>query len=707
MLHFLSNVLSNAQPFVTDYSRLLMLDSQSAALPDLEAATSQPKTHTRPGRAAWLHLARTLLLMLAIGGLYLGASWWMDGHPSQAALFRYADTTARMTVDDVHALGDDAFEAVTEMQSPGYSGAAFWFRLQRPASAEGGRQVLLVQPSYVDDVRFYLPDQQRPGRWIETQQGDHSPFSQRQRDELGFAVNANVEVGQWMYVRVKSSSAVSTRVRLLDEADSVDEDTLTVLGVGIYAGGVLLLAIGSVMSAVARWDRFWAFNALFQVVTAVAAFMYFGLGNRFLWPQQPGLADQATNMLFIIHFLCGSVFYRAYANQHAPPQWMLRMVDLMVLLQLTQLVMVASGMTQAGFSINLVLVPLGGVIAASMYLGLRTDDGIEQFLLRLNMLGIFVYFVVFFPLHHQFIEATFMLLYPGLYLNALTAVVVHLTLLRRNTLLAHQREWASRALEQTRQRIMNERLEREEDGRFLSMLLHEVRSPLTVIAMALGTLKRRMQAVDGHDEPLRRDLQRIDASIRQMKGLFSEVEHISEIEHHKKQGALVAGAPAAVQPMIDAHHLLSELITEFRQQDDRLDITGWTDLLASDALRAASVNCGLPLVSMMMRNLVSNALKYSPQDATIVLQAHVATDGRQGARQLHLGVVNPVGAAGLPDAHQLFKKYYRAEDARGFEGSGLGLYWVRGMAHILNGDITYDTQGCNIRFSLVLPLHVP
>lgn len=685
-----------------------MPDDPSAAGPVALTAAFPPGRRHHTGRqVAWLRLVQMWVLALAVGSVYLGASFWMDGHPGQAPVFRYVDASAGMTVDEVHALGDAAFEEVPAMQSLGYSSAAYWFRLRRPPAAADQRQVVLVQPSYVDDVRFYLPDPHRPGRWTVQQQGDHHPFAQRPREELGFTADANVPVGQWMYVRVQASTAVSVHVRLLSEADVVDEDALTMLGVGVYAGGVLLLAIGSILSAVVARDRFWALNALFQLVTAVAVFMYFGLGNRFLWPQQPGWANAASNLWSTLHFLCGSVFFRIYVGQHKAPRWMLHLLELMVLLLLVQLAMVLAGRAQAGFVINGVLVPLAVVTAACLSFGVRARDGVEQFLLRFNMLGTLAYFVVFFLLHHGFIGATFMLLYPGLYLNALTAVVLHLMLLRRNTLLVQRRERAARALELTRQRVLSERREREEDGRFLSMLLHEVRSPLTVIAMALGALTRRLQALDDHDGPLRRDLQRIDDSINQMRGLFLEVESISEAGHRKRRAGADDDAAGGVQPWVDAQWLLDRLVAEYGQAGERVDLSGWTALRDAGVLRGARTNGGLPLVTLMIRNLVNNALAYSPAGSPVALQADVCPDAQAGTGQLCLSVVNRVGDAGFPDTERLFQKYYRAAGARGSVGTGLGLYWVRGMAHILGGDIRYAAEGQNIRFALVMPLHAP
>lgn len=654
----------------------------------------------------WVRTLQYLLQALVIAAFYLVVSFWMDGHPSQALVFRYIDDTATMTVDEVHALDDAAFEEVPAMQSAGHSRAAHWFRLQRPASAGGNRQVLLVQPSYLDDVRFFLPDPGEPARWIESRQGDSRAFAQRPREELGFAVDATVPPGQWMYVRVMSGTGITTHIRLLDELDVVNEDALTLLGVGVYGGGVLLLSFGSALLAVAGRDRLWGLNAVYQLVTAVAVVMYFGLVNRLVWPQQPELANRLTDVISSVHFLCGAVFYRTYVRQHVSAVWPLRLLDLHVCLLVFQLLLVSLGMSHEGFSINIIVVPLSAVIAALMTFDVHSDDAIEEWLLRLNMLGIFAYFTVFFLLARGIMPASFMQLYPGLFVNAVTAVVLQLTLLRRNKLLARQKENAARELELTRQRVASERREREEDGRFLGMLLHEVRSPLTVLAMALGGLKRRLQAMgDVDNAPLRRDLQRIDASISQMRGLFLEVEAFSEIGHHKRQVEGEGEWHDGVQPWVDAQQVMERLVTEFGQADRRVDLDGWRQLRDAGGLRGARMNCGVPLVLLMVRNLVNNALKYSPAGSVVRLRAEVCPGSQPGLQELRLGVVNSVGEAGFPDTGRLFKKYYRAQGAQGLSGTGLGLYWVRGIAQILHGDITYHAEGGDICFSLVMPLH--
>lgn len=659
------------------------------------------------GSPGWRHgrqWVENALLVLLVGTVFLLVSFMMDGKSSLSTLYQYEDATARMSVEQVDALGVGAFAPAAEMQSLRYTESAYWFRLKRPAAASAQRLVLQVQPGYVDDVRVYLP--KSGGGWRMTQLGDRYPRAADRRDELAFTLDANVAAEQWLYVRTASSTALSVRVRLIDEADAARENMITILGVGLYGGGVLMLAMGAFLAALVQRNRFWALNGLFQSVTVAAVLIYFGVGHRLLWPDNPELAHAATNWIQLVHFFLGTVFYRMYVAQGAVPHWMLRMMDAMLALMVIQFLLLAGGLTREAFAINTWLVPLAGFTAACMSFGVRSDDCVEQFLLRLNMLGIFAYYVVFFLVHHQVLPATFILLYPGLYLNVVTAFALHLTLLRRTELTKLERDRASMELALTRQRAASERIEHEEDGRFLSMLLHEVRSPLSVIAFALGTLRRRLNQIGGQVEPLRKDLERIREAIGQMRGLFQEVEGISESEHQRRQTASGSADEAvAARPSTPADATLQGMREEFAQWSARLDASQWDALLASARLQGMYVHCGVPLIHLMMRNLVDNALKYSPPGSAVQLLAQVRVGAVDGEQWLVIGVSNEVGAAGFPDPGQLFRKYYRADRAKDIAGTGLGLYWVRGMARILGGDIEYASEGRSIRFALAMPIH--
>lgn len=105
----------------------------------------------------------------------------------------------------------------------------------------------------------------------------------------------------------------------------------------------------------------------------------------------------------------------------------------------------------------------------------------------------------------------------------------------------------------------------------------------------------------------------------------------------------------------------------------------------------------IDLLSMMLRNVVDNALKYSPEGSPVSL----VVEQQQGG--FRMAVSNAVGAAGLPDPDKLFKKYYRAEGALTVGGLGLGLYWVHEVMRRMGGHIRYFPDHDQVVFELWLP----
>lgn len=97
-------------------------------------------------------------------------------------------------------------------------------------------------------------------------------------------------------------------------------------------------------------------------------------------------------------------------------------------------------------------------------------------------------------------------------------------------------------------------------------------------------------------------------------------------------------------------------------------------------------------------NLISNAIKYSPEGGEVVVSGRVLAD------QVVVCVSDE--GRGIPkgDAPHIFDRFYRAYEAsRTTKGAGLGLYLTRAIVEVHNGRIWVDTgytTGAKICFSL-------
>jgi signal transduction histidine kinase len=114
------------------------------------------------------------------------------------------------------------------------------------------------------------------------------------------------------------------------------------------------------------------------------------------------------------------------------------------------------------------------------------------------------------------------------------------------------------------------------------------------------------------------------------------------------------------------------------------------------------VSADRQLVSVVLKNLIENALKYSPKDSRVQLSVQ-RLPWREG-EGVCVQVNNLPGDAGWPDAQRLFSKYYRSAGSHRSTGSGLGLHLSKQMALYLGGDVRYVPFDDCVRFEFWLPV---
>jgi signal transduction histidine kinase len=136
---------------------------------------------------------------------------------------------------------------------------------------------------------------------------------------------------------------------------------------------------------------------------------------------------------------------------------------------------------------------------------------------------------------------------------------------------------------------------------------------------------------------------------------------------------------------IDTIRLARQLINEFTPQADRQNIT--LDLQAP--LTVPLVTAGQAHLTIVFRNLLSNALKFTPDRGKVTWEIeetagatqHTITDTGQG--------ITP------EDIPHIFDRFYRAEKsrARTVPGVGLGLSLVRTIVQFYGGSIQVESNG--------------
>jgi two-component system, OmpR family, sensor kinase len=218
---------------------------------------------------------------------------------------------------------------------------------------------------------------------------------------------------------------------------------------------------------------------------------------------------------------------------------------------------------------------------------------------------------------------------------------------------------------------------------FVSMASHEFRTPLTVIdgqAQRLAKLGARSTAdVVERASKIRKAVLRMTTVIEALLSSSSMMEGSAQLYYHPVE--------------LDLRALLEEVCQLHREVAPQSRI--WQKL----GTRALPVLGDKKLLPQMFGNLISNALKYSPDGGLIEITATLEdSDVVVAVRDEGMGVPEK-------DLADIFGRYNRGSNVSGIVGTGVGLYLVKIVVELHNGRVTVESvEGKGSCFTVCLPL---
>ena len=223
-------------------------------------------------------------------------------------------------------------------------------------------------------------------------------------------------------------------------------------------------------------------------------------------------------------------------------------------------------------------------------------------------------------------------------------------------------------------------LKRSQDQRqeYLSVLAHELRNPLNAINAAARVLAKDIAGSNG------------EATAR---GIATEAHHAMELlDGLTDVASLESGRMRMALRPIDLSAVLTETAGTV-VDGHKLVLRGAENplIVLGDDRRLGQV----------IRNLISNAAKYSPGDAEIQVSLGMSSDRKNAIVQIR------DAGPGIPPAERvrLFEKFARLSTAGATRGSGLGLFISRGIVRDHGGEMWADwPAGGGSVFSFSVPL---
>jgi PAS domain S-box-containing protein len=215
----------------------------------------------------------------------------------------------------------------------------------------------------------------------------------------------------------------------------------------------------------------------------------------------------------------------------------------------------------------------------------------------------------------------------------------------------------------------NERELNEIKGRFVSMASHEFRTPLSTVLSSASLLAKYTTAEDQANRN------------RHIEKIKSSVKHLNDIlEDFLSLGKLDEGKVEAQPYEFDLKEFIQETVDEMKG----LLKKGQHVLMEHSGNTKA--HSDKKLLKNIIINLISNAIKFSPENSAIELKSNADDDFTQ------INITDHGIGISEEDQEHLFTSFFRGANAANIQGTGLGLHIVKRYADLLNGDVHLQSE---------------
>jgi PAS domain S-box-containing protein len=220
-----------------------------------------------------------------------------------------------------------------------------------------------------------------------------------------------------------------------------------------------------------------------------------------------------------------------------------------------------------------------------------------------------------------------------------------------------------------RTQSLTEALEKEKElnelkSRFVSMASHEFRTPLSTILSSAYLVTKYVYT---EDQPKRdKHIQRIVSSVNMLNDILNDFLSVGKIEEGKIQvrysnfdiKEFINTVASELQPIFKS----GQTVEYYHKGDD-------------------DVRLDAALLKHIVMNLISNAIKFSPENSAIYINTVNEND------ELMLSVKDNGMGISEEDQQHLFERFFRGSNVTNIQGTGLGLHIVSKYTELMNGHI--------------------
>ncbi|WP_067032771.1 PAS domain-containing sensor histidine kinase [Allomuricauda sp. CP2A] len=260
------------------------------------------------------------------------------------------------------------------------------------------------------------------------------------------------------------------------------------------------------------------------------------------------------------------------------------------------------------------------------------------------------------------------------------AIVLDIT--ERKNYTQHLENTVEERTEQLREALKAEKQLNELKTKFLSLVSHEFKTPLSSILTSNSLLSKYTKT----DQQEKRDkhINTIKEKVKYLDNILTDFLSIERLDTGKVKYNI-------------STFPLSKIINEVIYNSNTLLKEGQRIQYPKD-IDGITVSFEEKIMELSLSNLLHNAIKYSHEDTNIELRVTENNDS------LHIDIIDE--GLGIPEEDQpfIFDRYYRASNVLTSQGTGIGLNIVKQHMLNLGADISFKSKpGAGSTFTLTIP----
>lgn len=220
---------------------------------------------------------------------------------------------------------------------------------------------------------------------------------------------------------------------------------------------------------------------------------------------------------------------------------------------------------------------------------------------------------------------------------------------------------------------MADELAIEDDSRksFIANVSHELKTPMTSIGGFIDGI------LDGTVPPEdeKKYLRIVSSEVKRLSRMVVSMLNLSKIE---------AGEVSINLKQYDIAGQIFETLLNFEKRIDE----GHINIVGFEDMGAVNVKADKDLIQQVLYNLIDNAVKFTPDNGTIKLFA-------ENDKKKTTVVIRNSGQGVSPEEiSRIFERFYKVDKSRSYDtkGTGLGLYIVKTIINMHDGEITADSK---------------